>query len=129
MNVAKYPPSLLFTLVTLGIMALLLAFTEDSQGRLGKIASVYGKVPLFYFFLPFFLIHVIMLLIMMLQGFSPEQFDFASGSFGRPKGAESGLSLGLIYLLWIAVVVALYFPCRWFGKYKSTHTQWWLKYM
>ncbi len=129
MNVTKYPPSLLFCLVTLGVMFLMLAATEGARNRLWRIVSVYGKVPLFYFILHFFVIHVIMLLIMFLQGFSPDQLDFASGSFGRPKGVESGLHLGWIYLLWIGVVALLYFPCRWFGSYKSTHQQWWLKYL
>ena len=129
MNVTKYPPSLLFCLVTLGIMFLLLATTEEAKNRVWRIVSVYGKVPLFYFILHFFLIHVIMLAIMLLQGFQPAQLDFASGSFGRPKGVDSGLHLGWIYLLWIGVVVLLYFPCRWFGRYKSTHNQWWLKYL
>ncbi len=128
MNVTKYPPSLLFCLVTLGLMAILLAITEDSNSRLGKIAAVYGKVPLFYFVLHFFLIHGILLLVLLLQGVSPDQFDFASGNFGRPKGVESGLKLPFIYLIWIGVVAVLYFPCRWFGRYKSTHQQWWLKY-
>jgi uncharacterized membrane protein len=103
MNVTKYPPSLVFCLVTLGIMFLILAFSEGVKGRLIDVVSVYGKVPLFYFLVHFFLIHFILLLVLFSQGFHWAQFDFASGSFGRPKGVESGLSLQTVYLIWFAV--------------------------
>jgi uncharacterized membrane protein len=129
MNVAKYPPSLVFCLVTLGCMFILLWLGEGMKNKIASIASVYGKVPLFYFLVHFFLIHFIMLAIMFLQGFHWSQLDFASGTFGRPKGLQSGLSLGAVYLTWIGVVVVLYKPCKWYGNYKSTNRQWWLKYI
>jgi uncharacterized membrane protein len=129
MNVAKYPPSLLFCLITLGIMFLLLAFWEGATNGLSKILAVYGKVPLFYFVAHFFLIHFILLAILFLQGFPWSKFDFASGTFGRPKGVQSGLALWMVYLIWIGVVLVLYKPCSLFGKYKATHKQWWLKYV
>ncbi|NEU10107.1 DUF1624 domain-containing protein [Flavihumibacter sp. R14] len=128
-NVTKYAPSLMFCLVTLGIMFLMLAFTERSASRLGRIVSVYGKVPLFYFLMHFLLIHLLLVALLFLQGFSWEQMEFASGTFGRPKGVESGVALGVVYLLWIAVLVILYKPCLWYGKYKATHGDWWLKYL
>lgn len=129
MNVTKYPPSLAFCLVTLGIMFLMLSFVEGARNKLLQIASVYGKVPLFYFIIHFFLIHFIMVVIMLLQGFSWSQLDFASGTFGRPKGVQSGLELWAIYLIWVSVVVILYKPCLWLGIYKQEHKQWWLKYI
>ena len=55
--------------------------------------------------------------------------DFASGTFGRPKGAITGLNLAGTYIIWIVVVLALYKPCQWFGRFKSKHDYWWLKYM
>lgn len=128
-NVTKYPPSLLFCLATLGIMFLLLAFAEQFTNRIKKVSLVYGKVPLFYFVVHFYVIHFLTLLMLFAQGFSFSQFEFATGTFGRPKGIESGLSLWLIYLIWIFVVVLLYKPCQWFGKYKSEHTYWWLQYI
>jgi uncharacterized membrane protein len=129
MNVTKYPPSLLFCLVTLGIMFLMLAITEDTKSKVLRVASVYGKVPLFYFLIHFFLIHLIMLGLMFLQGISWPQMDFTSGTFGRPKGIQSGVPLWVIYMIWIGVVAMLYKPCFWFGKYKATHTHSWLKYI
>jgi hypothetical protein len=118
MNVTKYPPSLQFCLVTLGIMFFILAISERSRNKLSQIVSVYGKVPLFYFLVHFFLIHLLMLAVLFLQGFSWTQMNFASGNFGRPKDIPSGVPLWEVYLIWIGVVVLLYKPCLWFGKYK-----------
>jgi uncharacterized membrane protein len=129
MNVTKYPPSLQFCLVTLGIMFFILAISERPRNKLSQIVSVYGKVPLFYFLVHFFLIHLLLLAILYLQGFSWTQMNFASGNFGRPKDIPSGVPLWEVYLIWIGVVILLYKPCLWFGKYKSSHTQWWLKYI
>jgi uncharacterized membrane protein len=129
MNITKYPPSLLFCLITLGIMFFILAFAEQAKNRFADIASVYGKVPLFYFLVHFYIVHVTMIALMFFQGFHWSQLDFASGTFGRPKGVESGVGLWAIYLIWIGVVLILYKPCLWFGKYKTEHQQWWLKYI
>ncbi|HRI22519.1 MAG TPA: hypothetical protein PLA68_16270, partial [Panacibacter sp.] len=129
-NVTKYPPSLLFCLITLGIMFFVLAFAEQVQNRLANVLTVYGRVPLFYFLVHFYLIHLIMLVVMFLQGYHWADLDFVSGAFGRPKGATSGLSLWGVYAVWIAVVLVLYKPCIWFGTYKAKHKEKeWLKYL
>lgn len=128
-NVTKYPPSLIFSLMTLGVMFIILSISEGVKGRLTEVVTVYGKVPLFYFLLHFLVIHCVMIVILLLQGFSWSQLDFASGSFGRPKDVPSGVSLGVVYIIWIAVVAVLYKPCLWFRNYKSANKQWWLKYV
>jgi uncharacterized membrane protein len=129
MNITKYPPSLLFCLVTLGIMFLILAVAEHGKNRFTDIAIIYGKVPLFYFIMHFYIIHLLLIILLFSQGFHWADFEFSSGSFGRPKGVENGVSLGVVYLIWVAVVVALYKPCGWFGKYKAGHKEWWLSYL
>ena len=128
-NVTKYPPSLLFSLITLGIMLLILAFADRVNNRFTKVVSVYGKVPLFYFVIHFYLIHVSMIVLMFLQGFNWSDLNFASGTFGRPPGVQSGVELWIIYLIWMGVIVILYKPCVWFEKYKAEHNRWWLKYL
>ncbi|MEJ7673761.1 MAG: hypothetical protein WKF59_13960 [Chitinophagaceae bacterium] len=101
MNITKYPPSLLFCLITLALMFLMLAIAERANSRVNKIFIVYGNVPLFYFLVHFFLIHLTMIVLMLLQGFNWSQLDFASGNLGRPKGVQSGVGLTLIYLIWM----------------------------
>lgn len=128
-NVTKYPPSLLFCLTMLGIMLLILAAAENAKGRLAAIITNYGKVPLFYFILHFYLIHIILILVLLAQGISWGQMEFAAGTFGRPRDIPAGLNLWQVYLVWIIVVALLYKPCVWFGRYKATHNKWWLKYI
>ena len=129
MNVTKYPPSLLFCLLTLGIMLLFLSFVEKLNSRLQNVLSVYGKAPLFYFVIHFYLIHLITIIMLFMQGFEWSSIDFSTGTFGRPVGLASGLPLWVIYLLWIVIVVLLYIPCKWFVNYKSTNKHWWLRYI
>jgi len=128
-NVTKYPPSLLFCSLTLGIMFLVFAITEKTKSRFMNEVSVFGKVPMFYFLIHFFLIHIVMITLMFIQGFDWQALDFASGSFGRPKGVQSGVGLLEIYLIWIGVVAILYKPCLWYGRYKAEHKGWWLRYI
>lgn len=129
MNITKYPPSLLFCSVTLGIMFLILAIAEKVNNRTTARVTVYGKVPLFYFIIHFYIIHTLLIIILFWQGFHWTNLRFASGTFGRPIGVECGVQLGVVYLIWIAIVVSLYKPCIWYGKYKAGHKQWWLKYI
>lgn len=131
MNVTKYPPSLLFCLVTLGCMFLIFVFGEKIKNKWTNIASVYGRVPFFYFLVHFYLIHLVLIALMFLQGFHWHDLDFASGTFGRPKGVQSGIPLWAVYLIWICVVVLLYKPCKWYGKYKTANKNkyWWLRYI
>jgi uncharacterized membrane protein len=129
MNITKYPPSLIFCLITLGIMFLILALTDQAENRITRIVNIYGKVPLFYFILHFYIIHTLLLILLFFQGFHWADLNFASGNFGRPKAAQSGVPLWSVYLIWIAVVTALYKPCAWFANYKTAHKDWWLKYI
>ncbi len=128
-NVTKYPPSLLFCLLNLGIMFLLLAFADQFHNTVKKVTLFYGKVPLFYFIVHFYVIHILTIMMLFAQGFSWSQIEFAAGTFGRSRNVVSGLPLWEIYLMWIFVVTILYKPCQWFGKYKAENQHWWLKYI
>jgi len=90
LNISKYPPSLLFCLSTLGIMFFVLSFGEGFNNRVTNIVSRYGKVPLFYFIIHFYFIHLLTLLLLLFQGIQFSQMEFASASFGRPKNIQTG---------------------------------------
>jgi uncharacterized membrane protein len=127
-NVTKYPPSLLFCLLTLGVMFLIISLGEGLKNKFNDFVIVYGKVPLFYFLIHFYLIHLLMLAMVYLQGFKTSQLIFGF-NFGRPKEG-SGVNLFAIYLIWIGVVIALYPVCKWYGKYKAEHREKiWLRYL
>jgi uncharacterized membrane protein len=128
-NVSKYPPSLLYTLIMLGLLFLFLAFLEGKEGVVGKILAVYGKVPLFYYLVHWYVLRSAMFIMVFAEGFHIRDLIFAPFQFGRPaKG--SGLPLAGVYAVWLTVVVLLYPLCRWYGNYKAAHRENpWLRYL
>jgi uncharacterized membrane protein len=127
-NVTKYPPSLAFCLLTLGVLFIILSLAEGLKNRFSDFVMVYGKVPLFYFLVHFYLIHLLMFAMVYLQGFKTSELVFGF-DFGRPKEG-SGVNLFTIYLIWIGVVIVLYPVCTWYGKYKAEHREkLWLRYL
>lgn len=129
MNLTKYPPSLLYTLATLGISFLILSISDGAKNKFIDIMTVYGKVPLFYYILHWYLIHTIMFIMLYMQGFKYNDFVFGPFQFGRPQ-QPSGLELGGVYLVWLAVVISLYPLCKWYSKYKAAHRDnKWLRYL
>jgi uncharacterized membrane protein len=121
-NVTKYPPSLLFTLLFIGLTLVVLYLAGKGQNRITEILSVYGRVPLFYFIIHLFLIHSLMFIILYFQGFKNNDFVFGAFKNGRPEAAN-GVSLAAVYLIWIAVVIILYPVCRWYGNYKMNNPE------
>jgi uncharacterized membrane protein len=121
-NTTKYPPSLLFDLLFLGIMFLVLFMSEKINNRFTGILSVYGRVPLFYFVIHLFIIHSLMFVMLYLQGFGSNDLQFGVFNNGRPK-TGGGVDLSLIYLIWFSVVAILYPFCKWYGRYKSENIE------
>jgi len=125
---SKYPPSLLYILMTIGPALIFLSFSENVQGSIGRKVIVFGKVPFFYYILHVFLIHSIAWLAFFATGHSWEDLDFIHFRDGSlPYG--SGYPLWFVYAAWASVVIILYFPCRWYSVYKATHKNWWLGYI
>jgi uncharacterized membrane protein len=126
LNVTKYPPSLLFSLVTLGGLFLVLAVVEQATGQpsnpLSRILMIYGRVPLFYFIVHFYLIHLLVVLVAFAQGYNLTMISFGAFQFGPPVTAGS-LPTWSIYPIWIAVVAVMYPLSRWYGYYKSSHPE------
>jgi uncharacterized membrane protein len=125
-NVTKYPPSLLFLSMTMGPALIFLSVIEKKTGRWTKVVSVYGRVPFFYFLIHFFLLHLICLILFFLNGNSLSAANTGLIHF-RPE--TFGYSLGVVYLIWITVVVVLYPVCKWYDQLKSSHKKWWLSYL
>jgi len=121
-NTTKYPPSLLFILLFLGITFLVLYISEKVQNRFSDFLMVYGRVPLFYFLIHLFIIHSLMFLMLRIQGFGSSDMLFGAFNNGRPK-TGGGVELPIIYLIWLSVVLLLYPVCKWYGRYKSEHKE------
>jgi uncharacterized membrane protein len=127
-NVTKYPPSLLFCLLFLGIMLVILSVVQGVGNKGTDFVCAYGKVPLFYFLVHWYIIHPLVFLMVFLQGFKSSDMVFGS-NFGRPK-TGSGIELWGVYIVWACIVLLMYPLCRWYGRYKEQHREKkWLSYI
>jgi uncharacterized membrane protein len=131
MKVWKYPPSLDYLLVTEGVAFIFLSLTEHVSNRFTRFISVYGRVPLFYYILHIYFIHLFAMLAAVLSGFKwTDMTDFNSWISYMPSLQGYGFGLGFVYLIWISIVLLLYPLCKWYDHYKSTHRdRWWLSYL
>jgi uncharacterized membrane protein len=125
MNVSKYPPSLMYVCITIGPALIFLSLTENVSNKISDFFKVYGNVPLFFYVIHFFLIHTLSVGLFYLQGFGSK--DIVNNLYFRPK--TLGVDLWGVYLVWILVIVIMYPLCKWFGRYKSQHNQWWTSYI
>jgi len=125
LGTTKYPPSLLYILMTLGPAAIACAFVDRLYAPIRNALMTLGRAPLAFYLAHLYLIHAVAMLLGVAQGFAAEQFETHYRFF--PQGFGVGL-LG-VYVIWIAVVVALYPLCRWVAAVKARRKDWWLSYV
>ncbi|HEX3385118.1 MAG TPA: heparan-alpha-glucosaminide N-acetyltransferase domain-containing protein [Mucilaginibacter sp.] len=128
LNASKYPPSLLYLCMTIGPTLVALSFLENVKGKFASILIVYGNVPFFYYILHIYLIRALGIIVFFVQGYKVNQIVTPGQPFNFQPPAF-GFGLGGVYLVWLLIIIILYFPCRWYSKYKRTHHQWWLSYL
>jgi uncharacterized membrane protein len=130
-NTTKYPPSLLFLLMTLGPALLLLRLFEETPPRALEPFAIIGKVPLFFYVVHFYLIHLLAVAASYLRyGKADELFqspDLGHFPFSQPPGWDVGLPM--IYLLWLTILVIMFPLCRGYAQVKRTRGYWWLSYL
>jgi len=110
LNVVKYPPSITFLLLTLGVDLLLLGLFARISG-VAKVAlrlpAVYGRVPLF-----FYIAHL------YLYGYLGQWLD------------PNGIGIPKMYLYWLLGLAILFPLCWWYGKFKrSRHSDSWWRFL
>ena len=116
-NITKYPPSLLFLTLTLGVgLLLLLGFERAGQRRWIRTLAVFGAAPMF-----FYLLHLYVLKVL---------YVVCVGLFGLNQGNYFGFDgIGSVWLSAILLAAALYLPVRWFAALKARRRDIsWLKY-
>ncbi len=114
----KYPPSLLFLLLTLGVGALLLAgFELLRQGRITAALAVFGAAPMF-----FYLLHLSVLRVL---------YHSALAIWGPNQGSVFGVeNYGWVLVWYAALIIPLYIPTAWFSRFKAARRDIaWLKYL
>ena len=118
LNVTKYPPSLLFLMLTLGVGALLLALFEHRRiaTTLAPLAT-FGAAPMF-----FYLLHLYILKLL---------YVLAQGLWGNNQGTTFGFdNIVFLWLITAAVALALWLPTQAFSRLKARKREWWwLRYL
>lgn len=127
LNCQKYPPSLLFLLMTLGPALMLMSWFDGGLGMVGGWLLDFGRVPLFFYLLQWPTVHLLAILVALAHG-EPVGWFFKDAPFSPPPGY--GYGLGTVYLMWAVTVLLLYYPCRWFAEIKRRRRDvWWLSYL
>ena len=117
-NVTKYPPSLLFLALTLGIgMLLLLAFERAGHKHWIAVLATFGAAPMFFYLLHLYVLKILYVACVAL--------------FGLNRGNYFGFeSIGAVWLVALLLPLALYLPVRWFAGLKARRRDLaWLKYL
>jgi uncharacterized membrane protein len=130
LNISKYPPSLLYLLITLGVMFIFLANTERLKGAVVNFFTVFGRVPFFYYIVHIYLIHFFAMLAAEFSGFGWRFMILEDWIVEMPRLKGYGFSLWVVYSIWILVIAILYPACKWYDTYKLNHrAKWWLSYL
>lgn len=130
LNVSKYPPSLLFLLMTIGTGVIgLLVFERMQKSALSGIFITFGRVPLFFYIGQWITAHGLAVLVGYLAG-QPIAWQF-TGLFDKPSPnpGNLGFSLWVVYLFWLIGLLLLYPLCHWFAEVKRRRNDWWLSYL
>lgn len=126
LNATKYPPSLLYLLMTLGPSLLVLAALDRAPGPVARSLIPLGRTALFFYVLHLYLLHAMAVLFGTLQGFSARSMCV----FYTDLPIGYGFSLPVVYLWWLVAVAVLYGPCLWYANLKKRHrNEAWLSYL
>jgi len=133
LNTTKYPPSLLFLLMTLGPAAIALAFFERVAFSSSNPLIVFGRVPFFFFLYHFSAAHLMAIVLGAIR-YGPHHFLLLPApSVGGPRQLfpqDYGFGLPVVYLVWLAVIAISYPVCRWYAQLKQRRRDlWWLSYL
>jgi uncharacterized membrane protein len=123
LNCEKYPPSLLFLMMTLGPAIMLLAAFEKVRGRFVQWLTTFGRVPLFFYVTHINLIHGLAIAFTLVR-----YSHLARSGFVSPDETAVALGLPSVYAMWLFVLILLYPLCRWFAELKQSHAEHWLSY-
>jgi uncharacterized membrane protein len=130
-NTTKYPPSLLFLLMTLGPMMLALAWLEPRRfdNGAGRALVVFGRVPLFFYLLQWPLAHSVAIAVSLLAGKAVGYYFMSPPAAFTEAPPGAGFELWMVYVCWAVVVAVLYFLCRWYAEVKRRHSHSLLRYL
>ena len=131
-NTTKYPPSLLYLLMTLGPALVALAlFEAGGAGQAGAARGAlvtFGRVPLFFYLWQWVLAHTAAIVANIIAARSIAYlFLMPPAIFNLPSGY--GFRLWVVYLCWACIIAIEYPLCLWFAGVKRRRRDWWLSYL
>ena len=131
LNLTKYPPSVLYILMTLGPALLFLAFAERPLNSFLNKIVVFGRVPFFFYVVHIFIIHLLAMIAAVISGYRWSDMILKTKVNRVPELKGFGFNLLTVYLVWIGLILLLYPCCKWYDQYKRTHvsSQRWLSYL
>jgi uncharacterized membrane protein len=129
-NTTKYPPSLLFLLMTIGPSLIFLYLTEDLRGRVTRMFVIIGRVPLFFYIIHIYLVHLLAIGGIVYAGRSWTEMILDSNAWINASLIDYGYDLKVVYIVWAFVLLVLFPLCKWYNRYKSNNrSKWWLSYL
>ncbi len=130
LDVQKYPPSLMYVLITLGIGFALMPLLARVRGAAGNILLCFGAVPFFFYVLHLYVIHALAIAANAALGRDVSgMFNFVKMITSPERYLHLGFPLLAVYAAWLVVLGLLYPLCRWWVGVKRTHRGWWLSYL
>jgi uncharacterized membrane protein len=125
LNTTKYPPSLLYLLMTIGPALVALAAFRRARGPLAGVLVTFGRVPFLFYVAHLYLVHALAVAAGMAQGFPAS----ALRTVFLRLPADYGFGLPVVYAVWLGVVALLYPLCRRYAEVKARSRAWWLSYL
>lgn len=129
LNCHKYPPSLLYLLMTLGPAIVVLALLEGKSAKAMGFLRLFGRTPLFFYLVHLYLIHLLALAVAAVDN-GPVSALMGGGIWSPDMPKDYGYGLPFVYMMWVIVLLILYPVCRGFENLKASKPQWgWLNYL
>ena len=130
LNLSKYPPSLLYLLITIGPTLIFLALAEKWNEGIFRILIRIGRVPMFFYVSHIFAIHIMAVFAALLTGYDFSDMIIDVFVTRQPELQGYGFGLLIVYMVWIVLLLMLYPICSWFDRYKrNNRDKWWLSYL
>jgi len=129
-NISKYPPSLLYLLISMGPSFIFLAFAEKWSSHWTEKLLIFGRVPMFFYIIHIYVIHFFALIAAMIMGFKPSDMVIDIWINFQTELQGFGFNLGIVYGIWLLLIIGMYPLCKWYDLYKRDNREkWWLGYL
>jgi uncharacterized membrane protein len=130
LNTTKYPPSLLFLLMTIGPAFFFLYTMENVRNKITGAVIIFGRVPFFFYVIHIYLAHLFGILGLIYAGRNWSDYIMTGEFFGNETLSNFGYNLYVVYLIWILVIIIMFPLCKWYNTYKTNNrNKWWLSYL